>query len=319
MATLELPLILLAGRDRRQTSLPDGVDDRHLLRGYKAMEVEIGGRPLIVRLLERLHEGGVRGPIFVAGPARVYRELAGEVRLVDTDGDFGENIRASLKAVREDGHRGHVAVLTSDVLPEADELRAAFDDFERHQPLDFWMLVCRAGDPAKLGASAWKPTYLLRPEGESEAAATLPGHLFMADPENLRLELLYSLFELAYRTRNRPTSYRRTVIVRSVLSTVFAIDFKRLVTFRRPIVTRDMLWNGLVLVKKIMSDRGVDQGEMEDRLRRIWVRSSFRRRHPGRRGRVMIHDGVSFARDIDTEEEAREAECHLREEAVVGD
>jgi hypothetical protein len=318
MATFEQPLILLAGRDRRPSALPDGRADLHLLRGYKAMEVEIGGEPLIVRLLERLRDGGVRGPVFVAGPARVYADLAGEVRLVDTDGDFGENIRASLEAVRESGFQGQVAVMTSDVLPEADELQAALADFERHQPCDFWMVQCRA-DRQKLGASAWKPRYFLRPEGESGGVATLPGHLFMADPRNVRLDLLYTLFELAYRTRNRPTAYRRSVIVKGILMTLLASDLKRLATFRRPVITRDMLWNGLTLIKKTTAPSGVGQREMEDRLRRIWVRASVRRRHPERRGRVMIHDGISLARDIDTEEEAREAARRLEEEARVGD
>lgn len=306
MATFELPLILLAGRDRRQFAPPEGRSDLHLLRGYKAMEIQIAGRPLIARLLELLRESGVRGEIFVAGPARVYRELEADVSLVDTDGDFGENIRAAVEAVRGNGHAGHAAVMTSDVLPEPAELRAAFEDFERHQPCDFWMVLCRS-DPKKLGASAWKRRYYVRPEGESAAVDTLPGHLFVADPGVVRLDLLYTLFELAYRTRNRPTSYRRSLIVRSILVRLLAIDLKRLVTFKRPDVTRDMLWNGLVLLKKIVSAGGVDQREMEVRLRRIWVPSRLRRRHPERRGRVMIHDGVSLACDIDTEEEARQA------------
>ncbi len=94
--------------------------------------------------------------------------------------------------------------------------------------------------------------------------------------------------------------------MRSVLAKLLAEDLKRLAHLRRPGVTWDMVWNGLVLIKKMAAVTGVDQAEMEDRARRMWFRWSHRRRHPECRGRVMIHDGVSLARDVDTEEEARE-------------
>jgi hypothetical protein len=37
----------------------------------------------------------------------------------------------------------------------------------------------------------------------------LPGHLTIFDPASLNLALMYRLFELGYRTRNRPLRYRR--------------------------------------------------------------------------------------------------------------
>lgn len=311
METPELPLILLAGRDRRGATLPEGRPDLHLLRGYKAVELEIAGRPLLVRLLERLRECGGFGPVFVAGPARVYEplqeSLAGEFRLIDTDSDFGGNLRAALEEVRSLGFAGHVAVMTSDVLPDPGEMRQVLDDLERHQPCDFLMVECRADDAARLGASDWKRRYLIRPRGESAAVPTLPGHFVVADLGAVRLDLLYGIFELAYRTRNRPTSYRRAVIVRSVLAKLFAEDLKRLARLGRPGVTWELVWNGLVLIKKLVTT-GIDQDEMEDRVRRMWIRWRHRRRHPERRGRVMIHDGLSLARDVDTEEEAREVQ-----------
>ena len=300
-----LPLILLAGRDRRRSAAPEARPDLHLLRGYKARELVIGGRPLILCLLERLRECGGFDPIFVAGPARLYEGLDPELRLVDTDGDFSENVRAGLEAVAAAGCDGLIGVMTSDLLPEPAELRAALDDLERHRPLDFWIVECRARSPEELGTSAWKRKYYIRPRGEETVVGTLPGHLFVADPKVIRLDLLYTLFEIAYRTRNRPTSYRRAVVVRNILATLLFKDLKRLLTLRVPNITYDMLWHGLVAMKKAVS-HGIDQDEVENRLRRIWVRSSHRRRHPKRRGRVMILDGVSLARDIDTEEEARE-------------
>lgn len=311
MSTPGLPLVLLAGRDRRGAPLPESGRGLHPLRGYKAVDLDVAGRPLIARLLEVLRASGAFGPIFVAGPAHVSAALDG-VEPIDTDRDFGGNIRAAIEEIRRRGIAGQTAFMTSDVLPDPGELAAALDDLERHQPCDFWIVECRVRDAGALGASAWKPKYLIRPEGEGEPVGTLPGHLIVADPGILRLGILYRAFELAYRTRNRPTGYRRRVIVRGILRTLLAADLKRLVTLRRPGVTRDMLWDSLVLVRKLVTT-GCDQREMEDRLRRIWVRADHRRRHPERRGRVMIHDGLTLGRDIDTEEEAAEISRRFEE------
>ena len=306
-----LPLILLAGCDRRDGAPPEARHDLHMLRGYKAKELTIGGRPLIVCLLERLRDCGGLDPIFVAGPAHLYEGLDPEVRLVDTDGDFSENVRAGLEAAAAVGCEGLVGVMTSDLLPDPAELRTALEDIERHRPLDFWIVECRPRTPEELGTSAWKRKYYIQPRGEEKAVGTLPGHLFVADPRVIRLNLLYTLFEIAYRTRNRPTAYRRTVVVRNILATLLFKDLKRLLTLRVPNITYDMLWHGVVAMKKAVTVQGIDQDEVEDRLRRIWVRTSHRRRYPERRGRVMILDGVSLARDIDTEEEAREFEMGI--------
>ena len=94
-------------------------------------------------------------------------------------------------------------------------------------------------------------------------------------------------------------------IVRRILMTLLRKDVKRLVTLRRPGVTWDMLVPCLTLVRKLTTT-GCAQREMEDRLRRIWVKWEYRRQHPERRGRFMITHGLSLGRDIDTEEEARE-------------
>ncbi len=320
MGNLELPLILLAGRDRRGSELPEEGRDLHVLRGYKAIELEIAGQPLLVRLIERLRDCGAFAPIFLAGPARVYgplvaEELAGEVLVVDTDGDFGENIRAGLEAAMAHGHHGQVAVMTSDVLPDPADLREALDDLRQHQPCDFWCVECRVRDAAQLGASAWKPEYLIQPEGESRPVPTLPGHLVVADMAAARLDLLYRIFELAYRTRNRPMAYRQAMIVSGALLALLGKDLERILSLRWPTLTWEMVWHGVALGRKLVTS-GVPQREMEYLLRRMWVRTSHRRRHPERRGRVFIMDGLSLARDIDTLEEAREMSRQLEQATV---
>jgi hypothetical protein len=121
----------------------------------------------------------------------------------------------------------------------------------------------------------------------------------------LRLDLLYRIFELAYRTRNRPTRFRRTYVIRKALLTLLGRDLSGLLAGRLPVVTWEMITQTLILLRKLLTT-GVDQREMEDRLTRVWVRRSCRRLHPERRGRVLISDVLSLACDVDTEEEARE-------------
>lgn len=301
-----MPLVLLAGRDRhRSANLPDEGREQHVLRGYKARDLMISGKPLLLDLLARLRACEAFDPILVAGPAEVYANLADGVQLVDTDADFGDNIRAGLEAAMATGGPGPVAVMTSDILPDPEDLAEAVDDMRRTWPWDFWAAYVRARDRERLGTSAWKPKYLIQPDGESEAVAVVPGHLFAADPRTIRLDLLYTLLELSYRTRNQPIGPRRRTIVRSILLTLLRQDLKRLFTGRRPGITRDMLWPCLILVRKLTTT-GCPQHEMEDRLRRVWVKWEHRKRHRERRGRCMITHGLSLGRDIDTEEEARE-------------
>ena len=306
-----MPVVLLAGRDRGSTRLPEEGQDHHLLKGYKSLDLEVAGKPLIAELADRLKATGAFAPVWIAGPADLYQPLVDSgllagARLVDTDGDFGQNLEAGVETARA-AHPGQpLAVLTSDILPDPEELERTVDDYRRASPCDFWMGEIRIPkDLGRLGHSAWKPKYHLRPRGEPDGVPTLPGHLVIVDPDVIRLHLVYRIFDLAYRTRNRAISDRRWAIVRGALTVLLHEDLGRLLRGRLPVVTWEMLYHGLKLGTKLR--RGaVDQEELEDRLRILWVDDRHRRRHPERRGRVAILDTLSLARDIDTVEEARE-------------
>ncbi len=312
MSRETLPLIILGGRDRGTTVLPEAGRSKHLLRGYKAVDLEIGGRPLILTLIERLRACGLFDPIFIAGPRSVYEPLIegrpaeGRVRLIDTDTTFGGNLEASVEAVRSEFPSRPLAVTTCDILPDPDELRQAIEDFERHRPIDFWMPFIPLPESLEcLGESAWKPKYGVVPEGGDRPVSILPGHLLIVDPSVLRLKLIYRTFEVAYRTRNLPVAYRFSVLVRTFLSTLVWEDVKRLFTLRWPNITWLLVWNGLMITKRLR-DGAVSQEEVAERVSRLWVLQEHRRAHPERLGRMVIVDSLSLAKDIDTEEEARE-------------
>ncbi|NJL27859.1 MAG: hypothetical protein HC897_08150 [Thermoanaerobaculia bacterium] len=306
MTIQPFPLVILGGRDRHRSVLPDGGRDKHPLRGYKAVDTRIGDRTLIEVLTARLRATGAFAPIYVAGPRHVYEPLGMDVRLIDTDGEFGENLRAALEAVAATGWPQLVGFTTCDILPSNTDLQRALDDLEHQPRFDFWYPQCREpADPSRLGSSAWKPRYPIQPTGETRPVPTLPGHLLVVDPQALRLELIYRLFELAYRSRNRPVRFRRSWIMRHVFWALVREDLRRLFSLRVPNISWLVLFNGLTLVARLLAKK-LSQRELEDRLHAIFARNRHSRLYPERRGSMPILDVLSLARDIDTEEEARE-------------
>jgi len=310
------PLVILGGRDRRGSVLPEAGHDKHALTGFKAVAAKIGERTLIEILIERLRRAKAFDPIYVAGPLAVYGDLGLGASIIDTDGGFGDNLRASIDAVTAESMPPYVGFTTADILPTAADLHTALEDLAAHLPLDFWMPQCRVpDDPELLGTSAWKPTYAVRPELGDEPVTTLPGHLVVVDPSAPRLEIASRILDHAYRTRNRPIGERRSVMLRRVFSTLLAEDLRRLVRFRPPLVTWEATVNGLAIATELKShDAG--QRELEDRLRKLFVRRAHRKRYPERRGRIPILDVLSLARDIDTEEEAAELTGSFRRDEL---
>jgi hypothetical protein len=270
------------------------------------MRVRIGGRPLVEVLIERLEACGTFDPIFVAGPRRIYETLGGRARLVDTAATFGGNIRAGVEAVRRTCPGRPAGFITCDVIPTVGDLSSVLDHFRRHGPSDLWFPLARVPeDRSRLGASDWKPVYRLVPTGGRDPVAVLPGHLVIADTDALRLDLMYSLLQAGYRTRNRPIVTRRGAMVRGTLLRLLGIDLRRLTRLRVPNVTVRILRVALPTAIRLGAGT-LAQADLEDVLRRIFVRDRHRRRYPDRRVLVPITDALSLALDLDTEEEARQ-------------
>lgn len=307
---MKLPLLILGGRDRRGTILPEEGQDKQPLQGYKGADLRLGGRPLVAVAIERWRGCGAFDPIYIAGPARVYEPLGLDAIVVDTDGELGENLRAGADRLEADFGPCQIAVTTCDILPDPAELAAAMEDLRRHQPVDFWMPICAVPDASRLGASAWKPKYWVRTPGADEPVPILPGHLMIGTPALLRLRFLYQLFDELYRTRNRPLAYRRMTLTRSLLGSLLKEDLRHLASFRLPYITANVVYHVLALVSK-MAARRVTTADFEDHLRQAFLRRQHRKAHPERRGRVVIMPCLSLAKDIDTVEEAREVAATL--------
>ena len=298
-----IPIIILGGSDGKPGTMPEGHEAEHSLSGIKGADISIEGMPLVCNVARRIRESGAFGPVYLAGPARVYQSICPDVEFIDTNADFGTNIDRSLRVV-ESRHPGTpVAFITCDILPDGDTLAAMAADYRRAMPCDLWFAVVRTPqDPERLGASEWKPRYRLVPRGESSAVEMLGGHLVIVDPPSLRLDFLRRLFRHAYATRNRNLTYRRAVVLQSMLGSLFREDLGRLFTGRLPDVTWTTLRSGLRAVRRL--GRGtITIPELEAALADLLIRRDLVRRE-GCRVRVPVVNHLSLALDIDTEEEA---------------
>lgn len=313
MRSSTISLVILGGSDRKAAELPPDGRNKHPLVGLKAIDVRLSGTPLITVLLERLRRTGAFDPIVIAGPERAYREAGITAPVIDTDGDFGENIRAGLEGVRRMRPDAPVAITTCDILPAVHELEAQLDDFYSAVPCDLWYALIRApDDPSKLGAFGWKPKYRVAPGPGQPPVEILPGHLCIVDPDALRLDFLYRLMAMGYRTRNRPIASRRTALVRQFVGRTLAQDLKHLLTLRTPNLTWSIVVEGMRAARKLR--RGaIARQELERAVRSIFVKTRHRRRYPDRGVHLPILEGLSLAEDIDTVEEARAVGANRKE------
>lgn len=302
-----IPIVVLAGSDRRPAVLPESGRDEHPLAGYKGVDVLIAGRPLIAGLVERLRAVGEFDPIYVVGPAAAFDCVRRSVRLVDSDGTLGQNLRSGLESAQAAHPEGAIAFVTCDVLPDVETVRRLMASWRGLGPCDLWFPMVEApADAGRLGASAWKPAYRIVPEEGRPAVPVLPGHLAVADPAALRLRFLYRLIDVGYRTRNRPIQLRRSVMVRGVAAALLYQDFLHLFAGRMPSLTWSVLSTGIAAARRLRAGE-ITRIRLEDALRRIFVNYRHQKQHPERRVVLPIVDALSLALDIDTEEEARAA------------
>ncbi len=300
----KIPLIILAGSAKKAETIPD--EDSHRLYGPKGLKIRLAGRPLIDVVIERFRQCGAFDPIFIAGPANRYGTQRDTATVIDTDADFGRNIRAALESVVARLSPGATMFTTCDVIPDPAELAALVDDYRSHAPLDFWFPLIRVPEnPGVLGASAHKRQYLVVPHGETEPVRILPSHLALVDPSALRLTLIYKSFQLAYRSRTRPVFARFLYIASGVFFFLLRRDLANALRLKPPLLTPIVLFNAMLLSHRLGTG-SITQRQVETHLHQIFGNEPHRRKYRDRTGRVPVLDGLSLALDIDTEAEAKE-------------
>jgi len=191
-------------------------------------------------------------------------------------------------------------------LPDLDTLERLVAQYRAAAPCDGFLPMIRAPeDRAALGVSAYKPTYRVLPEMGGAAVGVLPCHLAVVDVRALRMNFIYRVMRLTYRTRNRPIEYRRSVMLRGIIFELLFQDLRHLLGMRLPNLTWTVLHTGLPAVKALKAG-SITRAHLEDAIGKIFVTARHRDRYPERRVLMPVLEGLSLALDIDTEEEARE-------------
>jgi len=307
---MPLPMIILGGGARESERIADE-GPAHRLFGPKGATIRLGQRLLIDVVVERFRDTGAFDPIFIAGPASAYGSSRGPVEVIDTDADFGDNIRHALDWVTRRLDAPVVAFAACDVIPEPDDLRRLLADYREHAPREFWFPLIRAPRRREsLGAAAHKRQYRIVPERQDEPVSTLPGHLVIIRPAAIRLGLIYRALELAYRTRTRPVLTRSVYITANVLRYLLHCDLREVLSRKLPTITSEVLWHAVLLSHRVGSG-DITQEQIEQHLGGLFLHRRDRRR--GGRGRIPIVDAMSLAKDIDTDREAAERHLEISE------
>ncbi len=302
-----LPLAILAGSDPRPGTLPPAGRDKHALSGPKGAILQIAGEPLIAALIDRARAAGTFGPIYVVGPAEAYGPLGLDAELVDAHDSFGENVRTAVETLHTRHPGTASAFLACDVLPEAATLRELVGMYRRSTPCELFFPMVRAPERREvLGTSAWKPEYAVVPEPGLTPVRVLPGHLMIADLGALRLQFLYRLFDLLYRTRNRPVEQRKRALLRGFLLELLYQDLRHLLGLRAPTLTVSVLRAALGAVRALKAG-ALTRVRLERDVRTVLVTATHRRRHRDGAVRMPIVDALALAIDLDTVEEAEAA------------
>lgn len=300
-----IPLIILGGTDHEASQLPPSGKDKHPLVGYKGLDLRINGRCLVDVLVDRMEQSGAFAPIIIAGPSKVYKQAGIKTMVVDTDGTFGDNIQAGIKALRAHYPHSPIAITTIDILPKVKEVHTLLEDYYANEPHDVWFpSILVPEDYEEQSAFAWKPKYRIAPSAGEQPRWILPGHLMIIDPDALRLDFMVRLFQIAYRTRNKPIEYRKGYMIRQLIWGLLAGDIRNIFRLRLPNLTWSVVSAGINSAAKLKAGTATRQ-ELEGWSRMIFVKTRHRKKYPERGVSLPQMHALSLAEDIDTEEEAR--------------
>lgn len=298
-----MPLLILAGSDRRPGPVPANLSAEQMLRGTKGALPLPWGKCLVAELIERFRGSGCFADPLLVGPRDVYGELV-DCEIIDVSGTLAATLGRVLALIDERfDDSAPLAVSTCDILPTAGEIRELLDTaWEPHRDCSFWwqLITCR---PEDLEASAWKPHYRMRGPG-GELQTVYPGHLAVLRPKRLRLELLNRLLAAAYRSRNRTLRQRFLPMLLRGVGLLVAQDLKNLARGQWPVLTFSVPWHCLQVYSGLRKAR-LTFAELERHIGRSIVHRRYRRSE-----RPVVVSPTSllwFAKDIDTLQELDEA------------
>lgn len=301
-----LPLIILAGSDRRRGSVPRGMHAGDMLRGCKGALPLANGKVLVGELIDRVEQSGrFRQPILI-GPARVYQDLELGCEIVDVEGNFADTLDRTVEAIRERyPMHSPVAVCACDILPTAKELAMLLEtNYDSVGSCVFWGQLIQA-EASEMGAGSWKPSYALRAQGVG-MIHLYPGHLVILRPEALRFEVTTRLLHLAFRHRNQPLWRRAIGMNLRGLGMLAWQDLRNLARFQMPRLTFSIPYNCLSAYFRY-SRGSLSIAEFEEVFTKTFVHRDFYHSAGNHPVVFVVTRILSLAKDIDTQAELDEA------------
>lgn len=305
-----LRLYVLGGSDPRPGPVPKGMRQEQMLRGCKGALALPNGRCLAQELIQRARQSGCFVEPVLVGPARIYDGLV-DCRIVDVSGDLSE----TLGALRSELHRlpdaeQPVAFTTCDILPTAGEFHDLLSaEYRPHRTACLWGQLVESA-PEAMGSSAWKPSYGFRTHRDAPPGNLYPGHLLVMRPAAVRLRLMNHLLQLAYRHRNLRIDRRPLPMLVRGLGQLIRADAGNLRRWQFPLLTVSIPWHCLSAFLKFRRRR-LTVEEFSHAVMKVFLHRDFHAWNPP--AVVFSTTGIrSFAKDIDTTDELKEAAAGLR-------
>lgn len=297
-----MPLLILAG-GTPQGSNARGAPAGDTLVGVKGALPLPSGRPLVAEVAHRyVASGRFQRPILI-GPRDAYAALTKEYEVIHVTGSLARSLTCAAAVMRDRfGLHGPIAISTCDILPRAEEIASLLQRY--YDPVSdcaFWGQLVEE-DPARLGSSAWKPGYEFLDE-QGRTRHLYPGHLVIARPHTLRLEVAAQLLHLAYGYRNQPLPKRVIGMTVRSLGMLLGQDLHRLLRLRLPKLTCAIPFHCL-RAYRAYRQRILTVAGFERAFTATFVDDAYQ---TDRATVFAVTDIVSFARDLDTRAEFDEA------------
>lgn len=277
-----------------------------MLAGFKGLLPLPGGKVLVAEIMDRyLSSGRFRDPVLV-GPARVYAKAALPGEIVDCDGSIAETLQTAVRVIEQRFSAEHpVGMTTCDVLPSVADIRellaAGYDPIT---DCVFWGEFIEA-QPARMGASEWKPFYSFTDPDGGGLRNVYPGHLMILRAAALNVDITIALARLAYLYRNRPLLRRLPGMMAHGVAMLARYDFTQWLRGRWSASACSVPWECLRAYGQYRGRR-LGLREFEQAFTRTFVRKSYRHAAAGRPARFVVSPILSFAKDLDTKAEFAE-------------
>jgi len=298
------PIFVLGGSDSEPGPVPKDMERSRMLRGCKGtIDLPIG-HCLAQELIDRIRSAELFHEPVIFGPRRVYDGLV-DCRIVDVEGNLADTLRAvRIEVLRQTDLSRPVAFTTCDILPTSDEYRELLDAcyFPNSKSCLWGQLV--AEEPTAMGASSWKPAYQFRPNDNSIPRTMYPGHLLIARPAAVRIRLMNHLLQLAYRHRNLRLLSRPVPMIAKGIGRLMLEDSRNLLRGQLPILSVSIPWHCLAAFFQFQRGR-LSVPSFSRSIMKVFLHRDF---HHGEFPPVVFSTTsiLSFAKDIDTEDELAE-------------